>query len=159
MQLGARTDDGSNPQCPGQDSRMGISTAVGCDKSQDFVRIELQCFARCQIIRSYDDMIVGTEIDSFATTQFPFHTAGNIQDIGSPGLHISIIHTAEHSSKILCRMFDCGFGIEFFIPYLGHDVIDIIVIIEHHLMYFKHGSLFFAYFFYSLFIQRLELAD
>ena len=73
--------------------------------------------------------------------------------------HISIIHTAEHGGKILCRMFYGCFGVEFFIPYLGYDIIDIIVIIEHHLMHFKHGSLFFANFFYGLFIQRLELAD
>ena len=65
MQLGTGADDGSNAQCTGQDSRMGIGTATGCDKSQDFVRIELQCFTGSQIISGDDDLIVCAEVNSF----------------------------------------------------------------------------------------------
>ena len=104
-------------------------------------------------------MVIIAEVDSRAAAKLLFYTAGDVEDVGCAGLHISIFHGTEHFSKFLSRLVDSGFSIHFFIADLGFNTFDIVIVIKHHLMDFKDSGLFFTDFVYSLDIQVLELAD
>ena len=152
MQGRIRADDGGDAQGTGQNRRVGIRAACRRHEAQDLIRVELQRFAGSQVVGGDDDVVVFAEIDARSAAQLLFHATRYVEDIGGAGLHVGVVHRAEHFGKLLGRPVDGRFGVEHFIADLPFDRVDIIVVVQHHLVYFKHGGLFFAYFFQGFFI-------
>lgn len=124
---------------------MRARASAGGDEANKLIRIELERFARYEVIGCNNDFTILTEIDALTAAQFHLHATGNIEDIGRTALHVGILHRSEHFGKQPGRLFYRSFGIHIFILNQSFNGFDIVVIFQHHLMDFKDGSLLFAY--------------
>ena len=152
IQIKGHTDKCRNIHHTCQNSRMGIGRTMNRYKSKDLVFIHLHCFTGVQVICHYDGRFGRIQIDVFLSLQVLYQAVGNILDICRPCLHIIIIHTCKHFREIVPCHSNCIFCVYHFCTDHVMYGIEIILILQHHLMYFKNSSTGFSNLFDSFII-------
>ena len=136
---------------------MGVGGTVHRYKCQYFTFIHLHGFTGSQIVRYYNGGFHTGEIHIFLTTQNPKHPSGNIPDIGRSRLHVFIIHGGKHLGEIITGGGYRIFRIDTFVFNNVQHGLDVVFILQHHLMHFKNSGTGFPYFFQGFFIQSRQL--
>ncbi len=152
-------DQCRNAHGPGQNRRMGIHRALYRHKGKHLVLLQLHRFRGCQILRHDDHRLVCVDALTIAAGQYPDDPLRNILHVRCTAPHILIVHGRKHLGKVVAGH---RHGI-FRIDLLGfNDVpgsIQIIVILQHHLVDLEDGRIGLADFLHCLVIELSQLPD
>jgi hypothetical protein len=141
---------------------MGIIRPPGGYKGEDPPLIQVQGFARGQIVGGDNDRIpgdMGGKVGGVIPLEQIEEPLGNIPNIRGSGPHIGIIHGPEYIRQLFRGFHDPVFGVFLF---RGDDLFngfEITGIGEHHLVYLKNLSLFPAQLFPPPLIEKPYLLD
>ena len=136
---------------------MGVGGSVYSYKTKDFVFVHLNRLTWRQIISHDNGRFHIVHIHRRISGQILNQTIGNISDIRRTCLHIIIVHAGKHFRKIVSGNSNSIFCIDHLITDHIADRILIILIFQHHLMYFKNRCARFSNFFDCLVVQFLKL--
>ena len=152
IQIKGHTDQCRNVHHTGKNGRMGIGRSMDSYKGKNLLFIHLYCFTGTQVICHNNGRFGRIQINFFLSLQILHQSIGNILDIRGSGLHVIIIHACKHFGKIITCHSNCIFRIHHFCT--DHVVygIQIILILQHHLMYFENSSTGFSNLFDSFII-------
>ena len=138
---------------------MGVTGTAHGDKSQKLGLVQLQGFRRSQIVSSQNNRLLGVNATIHYTQQIVQNPFRYVLDVRSTSLHICIIHSSKHGSKLDACLFNSIFCIAG--PLLhqrGHALHKIFVFHEHRVG-FKQNSHFFTGVVLALFCQGIQLLD
>ena len=126
-------------------------------KRQHLILVQRNRFAGSKVIGTDDALFVGILLHSNVSRQIGNDAVGDVPNIGSPCLHIGIVHSGEHLGKVVCGNGNRILGVDF----LGvNDVLNtlvVVIVLQHHHVDLKDLGIGLAHFFQCLFIDRLEL--
>ena len=127
------------------------------DKGQYLFFIHLHGFTRAQVVCHYNGRFPEIEFISVLPAQGLDQAVGNILHIRRPCLHIIIIHSGKHFSKVFACHSHSIFRPRLLCPDYIIDGVQIIFVFQHHLMNFKNRSTSLAYFYKRLVVKFLQL--
>ena len=139
-----------------QDRSVGIGRAKLRHKPKKFTLIKLNGLAWRQIFR-HDDRRLVPALRLSDSHQDIDHPLGNIFHVNGSRLKIFIFHRREHRRKIISRCCDGIFCIYHLCLNDTFYRIIVIIIFQHHLMYFKNLRAGFANFFERFLIKLSQL--
>ena len=153
----AGADNRRNTDSTRQNCRMRIYTACRRHKALYTRFIKLYGFAGCQVIRCQNIAAAAAFPATACITQATKHFVGNILDISSTCTHIIIFHRRKNLSKVGCRCLYRIFCINLLRADNTFNGLNIIKVLQHHLVDFKNSGIIFAYIHNSLFIKLRQL--
>ena len=154
-----RTDQRRNAHGPGQNCGMGVHRALYRHKGQHLVLLQLYGLGGCQILSQDDHRLIRMETLTGAAGQHADDTLRDVLHIRGTAPHILILHSGEHLGEVVaghCHGILC-------IDLLGFDDvpggIQVVVILQHHLMNLEDGRICLANLLYRLVIELAQLPD
>ena len=75
-----------------KDSRVRIGRAESRYECEDFVLVELNGFARCEVVSADYHLFIGNGVRTALVRKTAYDTVGNVLDISRTSLHICIVH-------------------------------------------------------------------
>ena len=157
--VAACVDNRRNANRTRQNCRMGIYTASRSYKTLHTRFIKLHSFAGSQVVCCQNITAAAAFPAAAAITQASQHLVGNILDVGSTCTHIIIFHRRKNFCKVGCRCLYRIFGINLLCADNALYGLNIIKVLQHHLMDFKNSGIILAYIYNSLFIKLCQLSN
>ena len=155
--LKVHANKGGDVHSPGQDGGVAVGGTVASNEAQELALVQLDGFTGGQVIGHQDRGLVIHHLRIFQPRENIDHPVGDILYVCGSGLHIGIFHGSKGSGKI----FTCGRGGVFRRGPLGiNDAlhsIQIILVLQHHLVDFEDGGVVLAHLVQSLFIEGGQL--
>ena len=151
------TNQGGNVHSAGQDCRVAVAGAVAGNKAQQFALIKLDGFAGGKIVSHQNSGLIILNASIALTSKDIDHPPGNVFDIRCPGLHIGIFHSGKCGGKVLAGSFGGIFGSDTLRVDHALDGIQIVLVLQHHLVNLEDGGVVLAHFLQSFLIQPRQL--
>ena len=123
---------------------MAVARTAGGDKAQNLGLVQLYGLRRSQIVRCQNNRNIGINAACDNTAQDADDTGGDVLDVRRTRLHIGVIHGCEHLCKLLRNLRNRIFRVDALAFDHIIDAVDVIQIIQHHLMRLKQRSAFLA---------------
>ena len=150
-------DEGGNVHGPGQNGGVAVGGAVAGDDAQQFALVQLDRLAGGQIIGHQDDRLIHLHAGGALAGQDIYHPSGDVPDVGGPGLHILVVHGGEGGGKVFSGCGDGGLRCDVLGIQNALNGVQIVLVLQHHLVHFKDGRVVLADLFQRLLVQRAQL--
>ena len=136
---------------------MAVGGAVPGDEAQQLALIQLHRLAGGEVVSHQDGGLVVLHGGVPRAGEDVYHPARDVLHVGGPGPHILVVHSGEGGGEILAG----GLGGVLGGGPLGvDDALDglqIVVVVQHHLMDLKDGGVVLAHLVQSLVVEAAQL--
>ena len=155
----ARADNRRNAYRACENRRVRVHAAGRRHKALHTRLIQLHRFAGSKVVSRQNIAALAALPAAAAVAQAIEHLARNILDIRSTRTHIIILHRGKNLSKVSRRRLHCILCIDMLRADNSFNGLDIIKILQHHLMNLKNRRIISAYVNNRLFIKHCQLSN
>ena len=157
VSLKIHADQGGDVHGAGQNGGVAVGRAIPGDEAQQLGLVQLHGLAGGQVVGHQDNGVVAQQVGLGAAGENIHHPLRNVLHVGGTGLHIGVVHGGKGGGEILAGD---GGGILSGGALGLDDVLDglqIILVLQHHLVDFKDGGVFLTHLVQRLLIQGAQL--